>query len=131
MNRILLFFVVAISFFSSCKKDSATPDTTKTVKYECKCTPLLGAVLTGGVTYTTPTSATNSATLTDNSWTLTQSNWNLKTGDKLTLSVSVVGNSTCLAGISINGALVDFKSQTVSISGQTPANNFTIVHTVQ
>jgi hypothetical protein len=124
MYRTLLF-VPLFSFFMACKKKDS-PAVTYTVKYECKCTPLLGATLSGTITYTTPTSANNTGTLTNNNWTFTQTQWALKTGDRINVSSTVQGNSDCTLYIYVDGAIKTFRNQAVQISGQTPTNSISL-----
>lgn len=124
-----IFAVVGLSLFLfSCKKDSTA--TTSKVKYECNCTPLLGATLTGTIIYSTPTSTNNSGSLTNNTWSFTQERWTLKTGDKVTAAASIQGNSNCILTIYVNDAIKTFRSQRVEASGQNPTNSITVEYIV-
>lgn len=128
-SMLRLFTLVTLSLFLfSCKKES--PATASKVKYECNCTPLLGATLSGTITYATPTSTNNSGSLANNTWSFTQERWTLKSGDKVTAAASIQGNSNCTLTIFVNDAIKTFRSQRVEVSGQNPTNNITVEYIV-
>lgn len=129
MRRMIVVSLVSLLFFS-CKKETPVAPVTNTVKYECKCTPLLGATLTGTITYTTPGSTNNTATLTNNAWTFTQNNWALKSGDRIKVSSTVQGNSNCTVYIYVDDAVKSFQNQLVQISGQNPTNAISVEYIV-
>lgn len=123
-------FLLLFTLFVACKKNEAPVSTTNTVKYECKCTPLLGAMLTGSATYSSPTSNSNSGTLVNNTWSFTQNGWNLKSGDRLSASTTVQGNSNCTLTLYVDDIMKAFQNQSVQISGQNPTNSLSVVYLV-
>ena len=129
MNRTVLL-VIVVMLISSCKKD-ATVATGKDVAYDCKCTPAPGAVVTGAITYTTPTSSTNTATLTNNEWVYNQDNWDLKPGTKLSVTLSVTGSSTCRAAITIDGGVKAYESKGIISTTSTPSYTVVAEYVVQ
>jgi hypothetical protein len=128
MKQILLP-VFALLTLASCKKDLPAP-TTKTVKYECNCTPLLGATLTGTITHTTLNSGLGTGMLTNNTWSYSQSGWNLKTGDRLTASATIQGNSNCTLYLYVDNVMKTFQNQAIQISGQNPTNSISVEYIV-
>jgi hypothetical protein len=129
MTRSILLLSI-ITLLTACSKNDPPAPATKTVRYVCNCTPLLGATLTGTITYTTPTSATNTASFTNNSWTFTQSGWNLKSGDRLTASASILGNSNCTLSLYVDDVLKTFRNEVIQISGQNPTNSLQVEYLV-
>ncbi|MEY3350792.1 MAG: hypothetical protein RIQ50_903 [Bacteroidota bacterium] len=130
--RTLLFFTIVITLFSSCSKNESQPAPTgKDVAYDCKCTPAPGAVVTGAITYTTPTSSTNTASLANNVWIYNKDNWDLKSGTKLSVTMSVTGSSNCRVAITIDGAVAAYESKGLISSTGTPTYSITAEYVVQ
>jgi hypothetical protein len=128
MRQTFILLLGAVLLFS-CKKETPPP-VTNTVKLECKCTPLLGATLTGSITYTVPGVANQTGTLTNNAWSFTQNNVTLKTGDRFAVSSSVQGNSDCTLYIYVDNGVKAFERQAVQLSGQTPTNSLSVQYIV-
>ena len=130
--RMPLFLMIVITLFSSCSKNESQPAPTgKDVAYDCKCTPAPGAVVTGAITYTTPTSSTNTASLANNVWIYNKDNWDLKSGTKLSVTMSVTGSSNCYVAITIDGAVATYVSKGLISSTQTPTYSITAEYVVQ
>lgn len=111
---------------TACQKDAPVAPATKTVAYELSCSPLVGASLTGAVTYTDRSRGTSTGTLVNNRWAFEQGGWTLTKGERLSAQATVQGNSDCRLSIAIDGGVTTFERQSVQISGQTPTNTLRV-----
>lgn len=116
--------------FMACTKDDPIAPATTTVAYELSCSPLLGASLTGSVTYTDRSRGTSTGTVASNRWAFEQGGWTLTKGERLSAQATVQGNSDCRLSLSIDGSVTTFERQSVQISGQTPTNTLRVEYVV-